>query len=172
MTYILVGIIGDSETDNYEELEFAEKLGEELAKRGYAIICGGRGGVMEAVAKGAKKYGGLTIGILPGFDKSEANPYIDVVIPTGLGWARNSIVALAADIIVAIGGKSGTLSEIAYAWMYGKKIIAVKNFGGWAQKLAGSRIDERRDDFILPATTVKEVISYISSFLNKTKKDS
>ncbi|MHA1616955.1 MAG: TIGR00725 family protein [Candidatus Njordarchaeales archaeon] len=161
----LIGIIGDSETSNQDESRFAEKLGEEIAKKGYILICGGRGGVMEAAAKGAKRFGGITVGILPGFSKDEANPYIDIALPTGLGWARNSIVVLASDVIIAIGGKSGTLSEIAYAWMYGKPIIAVKGFGGWSEKLAGSRIDERRKDYIIPARTVEEIIRYLEKFL-------
>ncbi len=166
---ILISIIGDSETENLEQLTFAERLGEELAKRGYVIVCGGRGGVMEAVAKGAKKQGGITIGILPSIHKREANPYIDIALPTGMGFARNIITALAGDVIIAIGGKSGTLTEISYAWMFGKPIIAVKGFGGWSEQLAGSRIDERRRDIIYSAETVDGVISLLEKILKQKK---
>ncbi len=158
-----VTIIGDSETENEEELKFAERLGEELAKLGYVIITGGRGGIMEAVSKGAKKRNGVTIGILPSTSKSEANEYVDIAIPTGLGWARNVITILSGDIIIAIGGKSGTLSEIAYAWMHNKPIIAVKKFGGWAEKLAEERVDNRRKDKIYAAETIEDVLRIITS---------
>lgn len=153
----IVAIIGDSETTNVEELTFAEKLGEELARMGFVIITGGRGGVMEAVCRGAKRAGGITVGILPGFGKDEANEFVDIVIPTGIGWARNQIVVLAADLVIAIGGKSGTLSELAYAWMYNKPIIAIRGFGGWSESLAGKRIDDRRGDVVYSAESVEDV---------------
>ena len=166
---IVIGIIGDSEASE-EEYKFAYILGAELAKRGFVIISGGRTGVMEAVSKGAKSAGGLTLAILPSADKSEANPYVDIAIPTVLGWARNSLVPLASDIVIAIGGKAGTLSEIAYAWMYGKPIIAIVGFGGWSEKLAGKKIDDRRPDFIYPARTVEEVLELIEKILSNLKK--
>jgi len=164
----VVSVIGDSETKDPEELKFAEKLGEELAKRGYVILTGGRGGIMEAVCRGAKKMNGLTIAILPSTTKEEANPYVDVAIPTGLMWARNQIVALGGDIIIAIGGRSGTLSEIAYAWMYNKPIIAVSRFGGWAEKLAGGKIDDRRRDIIYKADSIDRIIKIVENMLKKT----
>lgn len=167
MRKIIIGIIGDSEIENPEEISFCEKLGEELAKRGFVIISGGRTGVMEAVSKGAKKVDGLTIGILPSGSKNEANPYIDIPIPTNLGWTRNSIVPLASDILIAVGGKAGTLSEMAYGWMYGKPIIGVVGFGGWSEKLAGKKIDDRRDDVILPARTIEEILGHIEKIIKK-----
>lgn len=151
-------MIGDSEVANEEEIRFAENLGKMLAKKGYIVLTGGRGGIMEAVCRGAKSIGGLTIAILPGVDKAEANPYVDIAIPTGIGWARNQIVVLGGDVVIAIGGKSGTLSEIAYAWMYNKPIIVVPKFGGWSMLLAGKKIDDRRKDKIIVANTVEEVI--------------
>lgn len=86
---------------------------------------------------------------------------MDVAIPTGIGWARNSVDVLAGDIVIAIGGRAGTLSELAFAWRYNKPIIAVPNFGGWAKRLAGARIDDRRSDHIYVAKTVDEVISLV-----------
>ena len=171
MPKILIGVIGDSETTNPKELEFAEKLGKALAKKGYVIISGGRGGIMEAVAKGAKKGGGITVGILPWTSKKDANPYTDIVIPTGLGWARNSIVPLAADVVVAIGGKAGTLSELAFAWLYDKPIICVKGFGGWSEILAGKKIDDRRDDIIYAASSVDEVLQIIEQIIDSYPRE-
>jgi len=161
----VISIIGDSSTDNEEELKFAEKLGEMLAKRGYVILTGGRGGIMEAVCRGAKKAGGITVAVLPSTSKDEANPFVDIAIPTGLGWARNQIVVLGGDVIIAIGGKSGTLSELAYAWMYDKRIIAVVGFGGWSEKLAEKSIDDRREDKILAAKTVDEVVRLVDMII-------
>jgi uncharacterized protein (TIGR00725 family) len=106
----------------------AAELGRLLAERGAVVVCGGRGGAMEAACRGAKDAGGLTVGILPGSDRSEANRYVDVVLPTGLGEARNALVVGAADVVIAIGGGYGTLSEIALALKARKRVIGV---GTW-----------------------------------------
>jgi uncharacterized protein (TIGR00725 family) len=106
----------------------AAEVGRLLAERGAVVVCGGRGGAMEAACRGAKKAGGLTVGILPGSDRSEANPYVDVVLPTGLGEARNALVVGAADVVIAIGGGYGTLSEIALALQARKRVIGL---GTW-----------------------------------------
>ncbi len=166
----LIAVVGDSETDNLEELKFAEKVGKLIAKKGFVLVCGGRGGVMEAAARGAKRVGGITVGILPGFTKEEANPFIDIVVLTGIGWARNQIVVLSADAVIAIGGRSGTLSEIAYAWMYNKPICAVIGFGGWSEKLAGKRIDDRRNDMIYVAKTISDVARFLDTIFIREKK--
>jgi uncharacterized protein (TIGR00725 family) len=92
------------------------------------VVCGGLGGVMEAACRGAKDAGGMTIGILPGTDRSAANPYVDVAIPTGLGEARNALVVRAADAVIAIGGGYGTLSEVAFALKAGKRVVGL---GTW-----------------------------------------
>jgi uncharacterized protein (TIGR00725 family) len=106
----------------------AEKLGKLLAQDGYHIICGGMGGVMEAVCKGARAYNGLTIGILPGDDPSQANPFVDIRIPTGMGIGRNLIIIRSAAAVVAIDGGYGTLSEIAFALQLNKPVIGL---GTW-----------------------------------------
>ncbi|UCG34619.1 MAG: TIGR00725 family protein [Candidatus Omnitrophota bacterium] len=105
--------------------KIAHALGQLIAQEGWVLVCGGRSGVMEAAAKGAKEKGGLTVGILPSFDGKDANLYIDVKIPTGLGYARNIFVVRAADIIVAVDGKYGTLSEIAFAFNEEKTVIGI-----------------------------------------------
>ncbi len=95
---------------------------------GHTLICGGLGGVMEAACKGAKSAGGKTVGILPGHDKSEANPYVDIPIVTGLGYMRNNLVVKNAEIIIAIDGKEGTLSEIAFALQMKKPVLGINTW--------------------------------------------
>lgn len=123
----IIGVIGGRRTEK-ALLKEAEVVGSLIAKRGAILICGGLTGVMEAVSKGAKNEGGLTVGILPYNDTKEANPYIDVPIATGLGIARNFILARAADVLIAIGGEYGTLSEIAFALQMGKSVVGIKTW--------------------------------------------
>lgn len=122
-----IGVIGGAKPDR-ESYSLAFKVGQLVAEKGAILICGGLGGIMESSARGAKKAGGLTVGILPGNSPSDANPYIDIAIATGLGYARNSVVALNSDVIIAVDGQYGTLTEIAYGCIYGKKIIGL---GTW-----------------------------------------
>jgi uncharacterized protein (TIGR00725 family) len=103
----------------------AEAVGREIARGGAVLVCGGRGGVMEAACRGAKADGGRTVGILPGTDRSEANPYVDVPIATGLGEARNAIVVRTADAVVAVSGGYGTLSEIGLALKMGRPVVGL-----------------------------------------------
>jgi uncharacterized protein (TIGR00725 family) len=110
------------------ELETAEELGRQIAEAGAALVCGGRGGVMEAACRGARSAGGLTVGILPGRDRREANPYVEVAIPTGLGEARNALVVRSADAVVAVGGAYGTLSEIAFALRAGTPMVGIRTW--------------------------------------------
>jgi uncharacterized protein (TIGR00725 family) len=100
-------------------------VGRLVAARGAVVVCGGLGGAMESACRGAKQAGGLTVGLLPGSDRSEANAYVDVALPTGLGEARNALIVRAADALVAIGGAWGTLSEIALALRAGKPVIGL-----------------------------------------------
>ena len=109
-----IGVIGASRC-NKKIARIAYQVGKEIAKRGAILICGGLGGVMEEAARGAKKNRGLTIGILPGFSASDANPYIDIPIVTGMDHGRNIIVVRSCHALIAIGGREGTLSEIAFA---------------------------------------------------------
>ena len=111
---IFISVIGASKC-SAKEARLAEEVGRELAKRNAVVICGGLTGVMEAACRGARSEGGLTVGILPGNSRSDANQYVTIPIITGIGYARNSIVARSGQAVIAIGGKYGTLSEIAYA---------------------------------------------------------
>jgi uncharacterized protein (TIGR00725 family) len=106
----------------------AETVGRLVARSGAALVCGGLGGVMEAACRGARAEGGTTIGILPGLDRSAANPYVEVAIATGLGEARNALVVRAADCLIAVGGAYGTLSEIALALKTGKRVVGLKTW--------------------------------------------
>jgi uncharacterized protein (TIGR00725 family) len=108
-----------------EVVAAAESVGRELGARGAVVVCGGLGGAMEAACRGAKGAGGTTVGLLPGVDRGDANPYVDVAVPTGLGEARNALVVRAADALVAIGGGYGTLSEIGLALRAGKRVVGL-----------------------------------------------
>ena len=122
-----IGVIGPA-TAGAETLAAAEEVGVEIARREAILVCGGLGGVMEAAARGAKRGGGLTIGILPGFNAEEANPFIDVPVVTGLGEARNVLVVRSSSAVIAIAGSYGTLSEIALALKCG---ISIVGMGTW-----------------------------------------
>jgi uncharacterized protein (TIGR00725 family) len=106
----------------------AEAVGRGLAARGAVVVCGGLGGAMEAACRGAKEAGGMTVGLLPGLDRRDANPYVDVAVTTGLGEARNALVVRAADALIAVGGGYGTLSEIGLALRTGKRVVGL---GTW-----------------------------------------
>ncbi len=136
-----VVVIGSG--DETRHCDDALRIGSFIASRGWVLITGGRGGVMEAASRGASEGGGLVIGIIPDTDPAGANRYCDVVIPTGIGYARNLVNVLSGDVVVAVGGKAGTLSELAYAWQFGKPIICCAFAGGWSERLAGAPIDER-----------------------------
>lgn len=119
-----VAVVGPSQAAP-RELERAESVGRALALRDAVVVCGGLGGAMEAACRGAKAGGGTTLGILPGPDRSAANEYVDVAVATGLGEARNAIVARTADAVIAVGGAWGTLSEIALALAAGVRVVGL-----------------------------------------------
>jgi len=121
---IIIGVIGSS-TCSSSVSEVAYIVGKEIARKNAILICGGRGGVMEAACKGAKEEEGITIGVLPGNDKESANPYIDIPIVTGMGEARNVIIARSSDAVIAIAGKYGTLSEIAFALRFDVPVVGI-----------------------------------------------
>lgn len=146
---IRIGVIGGSKPDT-KSRQVAFNVGQLIAEKGAILICGGLSGVMEAASRGAKQAGGLTIGILPGNSPQDANPNIDIAIATGLGYSRNSLVAMNSDVIIAIDGQYGTLSEIAYGCIYGKKVIGI---GTWdvegvnQVKSAEEAVDEALKDY-------------------------
>jgi uncharacterized protein (TIGR00725 family) len=123
----IVGVIGGRKCTQEVE-EVAHNLGKKLAKVADIVACGGLKGIMEAVCQGVKASGGSTLGFLPGYNKSDANPYVDIVIPTGLGLARNVLVVKSADVVIALPGEAGTLSEIAYCLQFGIPVISLKSW--------------------------------------------
>ena len=123
-----IAVIGSGEQISSEIYDMAYSIGKLIALSGNILICGGHGGVMEAAARGAIENNGITVGILHSYNKSTANPYIDIKIATGMNQGRNVIVAASADAVIAIGGGPGTLSEIAFAARLGIKIIGIKTW--------------------------------------------
>ena len=122
-----VGVIGSGEPD--AELEhIAESIGRAIAESGAVVVCGGLHGVMEAACRGAADAGGTTIGILPGPDGAAANPWVTTAIPTGLGELRNGLIVRASDVLIAVGGEYGTLSEIAFALKVGRPVVGVRTW--------------------------------------------
>ena len=149
-----IAVIGSSEEIPSRVYEMAEELGRAIASGGAVLITGGKGGVMEAVCRGAKGNNGLTVGILPGSEK-DANPYLDILIVTGMGDARNAINVKSANVVIAVHGGAGTLSEIGLALKAGKKVIALRSSGGIAERMAGEVINGNK---ILSADSVTDAV--------------
>ncbi len=127
---VTISVIGSHDCDK-KVGEISRNIGKIIAKVGAVLICGGLKGVMEAAARGCHESGGITIGLLPGKDKTDANPYIEIAIPTTIGFARNAMVACSGDVIIALPGSHGTSSEISYAMVYGRPVI---DMGGWKRE--------------------------------------
>lgn len=130
-----IGVIGGSEVAQ-DIRDLAYELGTHIANNDALLVCGGLGGVMEAAAQGATENNGMVIGVLPGNSKEDANPYVTIPLPTGLGTARNTLVVRFSDVLIAFPGSYGTLSEIGFALNSGKKVIYLP--GAWDLKRAGT----------------------------------
>ena len=154
----LVAVIGGSQCSK-EEGRTAEEVGRELARRGAILVCGGLGGVMEAACRGASAEGGITVGILPGENRQAANPYIQIPIVTGMGYARNVAVVKSAQAVIAIGGSYGTLSEIAHALQSGIPVIGLNT---WSLAKNG-----QQDNSIIPAQNPAEAVNKALSLVTK-----
>lgn len=133
---IYVGVIGEGECSESTG-QLAYQVGSEIASAGAVLVCGGLGGVMLRACEGARVAGGVTIGVLPGGNRMDANPFLNYSIPTGMGEARNSVVVRSSDVLIAVGGSYGTLSEIAFALKMGKPVIGIKT---WHMKDGGGNI--------------------------------
>lgn len=166
----IISVIGASDIDSDTEKKTIE-IGRLLAKNGYVVSCGGLSGVMEAVCKGAKQEGGLTIGIIPSKEKSAANKYVDIAIPVPFSQARNLVVVLSGDACIAIAGKAGTLTEIALAWIYQKPIVALTDVGGWSSEMANKKVDDRRSDMVYGVKTAEEAVKKINELLKFNYSD-
>jgi len=145
-----IAVIGGGQC-SAQEAKLAEEVGCELARRGAILICGGLGGVMEAACKGASSEGGVTIGILPGDSRQSANPYVQIPIVTGIGYARNIAVVKSAQAVIAISGSYGTLSEISHALQSGIPVIGLNT---WSLSKNG-----HQDNSIIPAHDAVEAVN-------------
>ena len=141
----LISVVGAGDC-NAEEAKTAEEVGRLLAERGFSVVCGELAGVMQAACKGCKSAGGQTVGILPGDDPGQANEWVDAALPTGMGEARNALVAKAGEAMIAVGGEYGTLSEIAFALKQGKTVVAI---GNWSDLEGVTPADSATDAVIL-----------------------
>lgn len=172
----LIAVIGDAKVEPGSAKDrLAENLGRSLVDAGYRVLTGGLGGVMESACRGARssaKYlTGDTVGVLPGHDPSEANPFVDIAIASGLDHVRNSVVAH-ADAVIAVGGGAGTMSEICLAWIF-KRLIVGMRVEGWSGRIAGERVDERvrypdePDDCVFGADSVDEAVRVLNDRLQR-----
>lgn len=153
---IYIGVIGAGQCSS-EHYETAFTAGRLIAESGAVVVCGGLGGVMEAVSKGADMAGGTVIGILPGIDRKDANPHLTISIPTGSGDMRNALVVRSSDGILAIGGKYGTLSEISYSLIWHKPVACLNSWD--LTEPDGARTPLRH--FNEPATAIEWLMKQI-----------
>ncbi len=147
---VAVAVVGSARA-TASDLANAEMLGRALVDRGCTVVTGGLGGIMAAACRGARSSSnyvyGATVGVVPTYEPNDANEHCDIVVATGMNHARNVVVAASADVVAAVGGRAGTLSEMAFAWTLGRPVVAVAA-QGWAEELAGRSLDDRRDDVI------------------------
>ena len=147
---LLIGVIGGGNTASEDGLRIAEEVGYLIARADAVLVCGGLNGVMQAAAKGAKRGGGLTVGILPTGNKADANPYIDLPIATAMSTARNLVIIRTADALIAINGSYGTMSEMAHAFDQGKPVFALRT---WPMEKAGVEAS-----LFVPVQTPREAV--------------
>jgi uncharacterized protein (TIGR00725 family) len=154
---VFIGVIGGGEASP-QTIKIAEEVGREIGRRGAVLVCGGLGGVMEAACKGASEVGGLTIGILPGESRRETNPYVKIPIVTGIGHARNLAVVKSSQVVIAIDGSYGTLTEIGHALQSGIPVIGL---GTWEISMDG-----KADKNIIIAKNPKEAVDKAMEMIN------
>jgi len=156
----LVAVCGSDEDDedlSSHALETAENVGRFIARKGGVLVCGGRGGIMKAACKGCKEENGTTIGILPD-SKNEANEYVDIALPTGIGHKRNFLVVSSGDVIIAIGGRWGTLNEISFAMIFQKPVVLVKGTGGCVDKIIQNNLMQYIESRYYVVDTAEEAV--------------
>ena len=166
-------VIGSSKSIcSKKAYQLAEQVGEEIAKIGAVTFTGGGHGVMEAAMKGAKKQGGLTVGIIPWGEMELYNKYCDIVVATGIGWSRDAINLNSCDGAIVVGGGAGTLNEATYAYIEDIPIVALTPSGGMAKTLTGTYFDKRKTEIVMGAKTPKEAIKKLLKEIEKRKKRS
>jgi uncharacterized protein (TIGR00725 family) len=177
----LITIIGKSAKDPRDPvpekaLRMAEEVGRLIAERKGIVVTGGLSGVMEAVSRGAKRAGGVVIGILPGFDKGDANEFVDIAITTGMGWMRNTLTVRAADAVIMISGGIGTLNELTVAYEL-KPTVILEGTGGWSDRIRevayqGKHLDQSGSATLHFATTPSEAVELAFSLGARRHDDS
>lgn len=156
----LISVCGSDGDDTHltsYALETAENTGRLIAKRKGVLVCGGRGGVMKAACKGAKDENGITIGILPE-SKDEANEFVDIALPTGIGHKRNFLVVSSSDVVIAIGGRWGTLNEISFAMIFEKPLILIKGTGGSVDEIINGNLMKDEESTYHVANSAEEAV--------------
>ncbi len=177
----LITIIGKSAKDPRDPvpekaLRMAEEVGRLIAERKGIVVTGGLSGVMEAVSRGAKSAGGVVIGILPGFDKGDANQFVDIAITTGMGWMRNTLTVRAADAVIMISGGIGTLNELTVAYEL-KPTVILEGTGGWSSRIrevayGGKHLEEAKIAELHFAQTPEEAVELAFSLAAHVRGDS
>ncbi len=152
---MIIGVIGGASIDSCTA-EQAFEIGKRIAENGAILVCGGLGGVMEAACRGARSAGGVTVGVLPGIETTAANPYVAIPVATGMGIARNAIIVRTADVLIAVDGSYGTLSEIAMALNLGKTVVQL---GSWRLPEAGEVDPELYLTAEDPASAVEKALA-------------
>lgn len=155
----LIAVIGHASHAEEIHLKTAYEVGKEIAKSGAILLCGGNpDGVPDSAARGAHDAGGITVGISPGVDYKSSSQHLTIPIHTGMGFARNQILGLSADALIAIGGGVGTLTEMAYSYAYKKPVIVIEGLGGIPEQYIGKYLDEKKTIKVLGAKTSKEAV--------------
>jgi uncharacterized protein (TIGR00725 family) len=154
---MIVGVIGGANADARVRQQ-AFEIGKRIAEHGAILVCGGLGGVMEAACEGARAAGGVTVGILPGSETTAANPYVTIPVTTGMGIARNAIIVRTADVLIAVDGSYGTLSEIAMALNLGKTVVELES---WRLPKAGEVAADRYVSAKDPRDAVEKAIAVV-----------
>lgn len=170
-----IGIIGSGGPEEYPKIargkqaiyKVAEKIGELVAQSGAILITGGKGGVMEAACKGAKRKGGITVGVVKGKKRGTANRFVDIEVVSGMeGFGEETMLVLMSDGIIALGGGAGTLQELVIAYRNKKPIVTFKNLPGWSEKLANSYLNERKKTKIISTKTPQEALKILINKIN------
>lgn len=169
----IVAVIGNNDASR-EALAAAEELGRRVVEQGFRLATGGLSGVMEAASRGAHSAAsyreGDVIGVLPSGDRATANRWVDIAIPTNLGYARNVLLVTLADAVVAVGGGAGTLTEIAMAWQLDRPLVALE-LPGWSGELAHRVIDARPRPPIVGAKSPEQALALLSEILDGSDRD-
>ncbi len=172
MKRIQIGVVGYNYSKSLpvpsQTLDLAYEVGCEIAKKNAVLICGGLGGVMEYACKGAQDYNGLTIGIVPQEDRSEANKFCEIVISTGIGYSRDFIISYTSDGLISVGGGVGTLIELCVGYMAKKIMVSIEQSGGISDFYGDKFLDERKRVLIHKYSSPKSAVEFI---INKIKEN-